>query len=82
MQTTILVIFIITSHSIIYLASASTLAGNTTIIGSMANFIVIETAASKGVKIKFMEFFRIGIVVTGITLVLSFAIIYLQMSFL
>ncbi len=62
------------------LASASTLAGNATIIGAMANLIVIETAASKGVKIKFMEFFRIGIVVTILSMILSFGIIYFEMS--
>jgi Na+/H+ antiporter NhaD/arsenite permease-like protein len=62
------------------LASASTLAGNATIIGAMANLIVIETAETKGVKIKFMEFFRIGIVVTLISMLLSFGIIYLQMQ--
>jgi len=61
------------------LASASTLAGNATIIGAMANLIVIETAESKGVKIKFMEFFKIGIVVTIISMILSFGILYLQM---
>jgi Na+/H+ antiporter NhaD/arsenite permease-like protein len=61
------------------LASASTLAGNATIVGAMANLIVIETAESKGVKIKFMEFFRIGIVVTILSMLLSFGIIYLQM---
>lgn len=64
------------------LASASTLAGNATIIGAMANLIVIESAESKGIKIKFMEFFHIGIVVTVLTMVLSFGIIYLQMSLL
>ena len=62
------------------LASASTLAGNATIIGAMANLIVIETAESKGVKIRFMEFFRIGIVVTLISMMLSFGIIYLEMQ--
>lgn len=61
------------------LASASTLAGNATIIGAMANLIVIETAESKGVKIKFMEFFRIGIVVTVLSMILSFGIIYIEM---
>ncbi len=61
------------------LASASTLAGNATIIGAMANLIVIETARSKGVKIRFMEFFRIGIVVTVISMLLSFGIIYIQL---
>lgn len=62
------------------LASASTLAGNATIIGAMANLIVIESAESKGIKIKFMEFFRIGIVVTLVTMTVSFCIIYLQMQ--
>ena len=62
------------------LASASTLAGNATIVGAMANLIVIETAESKGVKIKFMEFFRIGIAVTIISMILSFGIIYLEMQ--
>jgi len=61
------------------LASASTLAGNATIIGAMANLIVIETAESKDVKIKFMEFFRIGIVVTILSMLLSFGIIYFEM---
>lgn len=61
------------------LASASTLAGNATIIGAMANLVVIETAESKGVKIKFMEFFRIGIVITIISMLLSLGIIYIQM---
>jgi Na+/H+ antiporter NhaD/arsenite permease-like protein len=63
----------------IALASASTLAGNATIIGAMANLIVIETAESKGVKIRFMEFFRIGIMVTLISMILSFGIIYAEM---
>jgi Na+/H+ antiporter NhaD/arsenite permease-like protein len=61
------------------LASASTLAGNATIIGAMANLIVIESAESKGVKIKFMEFFRIGIVVTILSMLLSFCITYIEM---
>lgn len=60
------------------LASASTLAGNATIIGAMANLIVIESAESKGVKIRFMEFFKSGIIVTVLTLGISFAILYLK----
>lgn len=60
------------------LASASTLAGNATIIGAMANLIVIESAEKLGVKIKFMEFLKTGIIVTLLTLSLSVLIIYLQ----
>jgi len=61
------------------LASASTLAGNATIIGAMANLIVIESAESRGIKIRFFEFFKVGIIVTLATLLLSFGILYLQM---
>jgi len=38
------------------LASSSTLAGNATIIGAMANLIVIESADKLGVRITFKEF--------------------------
>lgn len=60
------------------LASASTLAGNATIIGAMANLIVIESAASKGVTISFREFLKSGLAVALISLLLSFVILYLQ----
>jgi len=46
----------------------------------MANLIVIESAESKGIKIRFLEFFRIGFVVTLVTMFLSFGIISLQMQ--
>ena len=59
------------------LASSSTLAGNATIIGAMANLIVLESAAKSGVKISFMEFLKPGMVVTIITLLLSVGILYL-----
>lgn len=60
------------------LASASTLAGNATIIGAMANLIVIESAYKQGFHISFTTFFKIGIVVTMLTLPLSIFILYLQ----
>jgi len=60
------------------LAGAATLAGNATIIGAMANLIVVESAGKEGVKIGFVEFMKIGIPVTLITLVLSILIFYLQ----
>ncbi|MPL93173.1 putative transporter [bioreactor metagenome] len=40
----------------IALASASTLAGNATIIGAVANIIVIESASRHDIKISFFEF--------------------------
>lgn len=63
------------------LASASTLAGNATIIGAMANLIVIESASKEGVKIGFMEFLKAGMVVTLLTLPLSMGILYAEHAF-
>ena len=50
------------------LAMASTLAGNLTITGSVANIIVVEGAAAEGVQVGFREYFRIGLPVTVATL--------------
>ncbi|MCX8123465.1 MAG: anion transporter [Spirochaetes bacterium] len=60
------------------LASSSTLAGNATIIGAMANLIVLESASKSGIKIQFMEFLKPGLLVTLITLVVSIFILCLQ----
>jgi Na+/H+ antiporter NhaD/arsenite permease-like protein len=57
------------------LASASTLAGNATIIGAMANLIVIESAEKMDVNIRFFEFFKIGIVVTLLSFLISVGIL-------
>lgn len=59
------------------LASSATLAGNATIIGAMANLIVIESSEKENVKISFWEFFKIGILTTIITLLLSIALFYI-----
>ncbi len=53
------------------LASASTLAGNATIIGAMANLIVIESAKSQGVSIRFLEFLKAGLLLTLLSMGLS-----------
>lgn len=49
------------------LAMASTLAGNLTITGSIANIIVVE-GARKEAPITFLDYFRIGLPVTLLTL--------------
>jgi len=61
------------------LASASTLAGNATIIGAIANLIVIESADRFGVKIGFFEFLKPGIVVTLMSSVISFGVLYIYL---
>jgi Na+/H+ antiporter NhaD/arsenite permease-like protein len=53
------------------LAMASTLAGNLTITGSVANIIVVERAAADGVRIGFRDYFRVGLPVTVVTLTLG-----------
>jgi Na+/H+ antiporter NhaD/arsenite permease-like protein len=55
----------------IMLAMASTLAGNLTITGSVANIIVVERAAAEGVPVGFRDYFRIGLPVTVATLILG-----------
>ncbi len=50
------------------LAMASTLAGNLTVIGSVANLIVLETTKDD-VRISFLEYFRTGLPVTLLTIV-------------
>ena len=50
------------------LAMSSTFAGNLLLIGSMANLIVVEKAETRGVRIGFGEYARIGVPVTVLTL--------------
>jgi Na+/H+ antiporter NhaD/arsenite permease-like protein len=50
------------------IAMASTLAGNFTVLGSIANLIVVRQAAARGVEISFWEYFRVGAPLTLITL--------------
>jgi Na+/H+ antiporter NhaD/arsenite permease-like protein len=62
------------------LASAATLAGNATIIGAVANIIVIEVAKKYDVEIGFWQFFKVGFFVTVVTLIISVIILYLQFN--
>jgi Na+/H+ antiporter NhaD/arsenite permease-like protein len=49
------------------LAMSSTFAGNLTVLGSVANLIVIQQARPK-VKIRFWEYFRVGAPLSAITI--------------
>lgn len=53
------------------LALSSTLAGNLTIAGSVANIITVERAASEGVHVGFGEYLRVGVPLTLVTIVLG-----------
>ena len=50
-------------------AMSSTLAGNLTVSGSIANLIVIEGARRRGLRIGFFEYVRVGVPLTLVTLV-------------
>lgn len=50
------------------LAMATTLAGNLTLLGSVANLIVAESARARGVRLSFGEYFRAGLPITLLTL--------------
>ncbi len=57
-------------HAWLMLAMSSTLAGNLTITGSVANIIVVEKARAEA-RIGFLEYMKIGVPVTVLTLLLG-----------
>jgi Na+/H+ antiporter NhaD/arsenite permease-like protein len=50
------------------IAMASTLAGNFTLVGSVANLIVAQRARAYGVNIRFWEYFKVGAPLTILTI--------------
>ena len=59
------------------IAMSSTFAGNLTVLGSMANLIVAERASARGVTLGFMEFLRVGVPVTLLTVAWGIAALVL-----
>jgi Na+/H+ antiporter NhaD/arsenite permease-like protein len=57
------------------LAAGSTLAGNLTVLASVANIIVFETARRDGVEIGFLEYLRAGVPITLSTLLLAWIVL-------
>jgi Na+/H+ antiporter NhaD/arsenite permease-like protein len=55
------------------LAMSSTFAGNLTVLGSVANLIVVESARRAGVTISFWEYCKVGVPLTVLTLALGIA---------
>ena len=49
------------------LAMSSTLAGNLTVLGSVANLIVVENARRLGIRVGFLEYLKVGIPLTILT---------------
>jgi Na+/H+ antiporter NhaD/arsenite permease-like protein len=50
------------------LAMSSTLAGNLTLVGSIANLIVAEGARRRGVAVSFLDHLKVGLPVTALTI--------------
>ncbi|MFN0250885.1 MAG: SLC13 family permease [Kofleriaceae bacterium] len=61
----------------VMLAVGSTVAGNLTLFGSVANIIVMEGAGPRG-EISFVRFLRYGSVITLVDLVVVFSILYAE----
>jgi Na+/H+ antiporter NhaD/arsenite permease-like protein len=55
----------------IVLAASSTYAGNLTILGSIANLIVVEGARRRGITVGFWDYARLGIPLTALSLALT-----------
>jgi len=63
------------------LAMACTFAGNLTLLGSVANLIVAESAKRRGIILKFNEYLKAGIPITLITLLMGVLWMFLISSF-
>jgi Na+/H+ antiporter NhaD/arsenite permease-like protein len=57
------------------IAMASTLAGNFTLLGSVANLIVAQSAQARAIRIGFWDYFKVGAPLTVITIAVG--ILYL-----
>jgi Na+/H+ antiporter NhaD/arsenite permease-like protein len=62
----------------VVLALVSTLAGNLLIVGSIANIIVVDSAARRGIRIDWRRHARVGIPVTLATLAISAVYLWLR----
>jgi len=56
-------------QEILALAAGSTIAGNLTILGAASNVIVIQNAERQGITLSFLEFFRIGLPLTVLNVI-------------
>jgi len=55
------------------LAMSSTLAGNLTVLGSVANLIVVENARRAGTELSFVEYLKVGVPLTVLTTLVGMA---------
>jgi Na+/H+ antiporter NhaD/arsenite permease-like protein len=62
-------------HAWLVVAMAATLAGNFSIVGSVANLIVVQIARKQGVEIGFWTYFLVGAPLTVATILVGLALI-------
>jgi Na+/H+ antiporter NhaD/arsenite permease-like protein len=65
-----------TDRAWLTVAMASTLAGNFTLVGSIANLIVAERARASGIAVDFWRYFRVGAPLTVLTIL--FGVVWLS----
>jgi Na+/H+ antiporter NhaD/arsenite permease-like protein len=58
-------------HAWLVVAMSSTLAGNLTVVGSVANLIVVQRAAAEGIRIGFWRYAALGAPVTIVTIAIG-----------
>jgi Na+/H+ antiporter NhaD/arsenite permease-like protein len=58
-------------HAWLTIAMASTLAGNFTVVGSVANLIVVQRARAQGIDVRFWEYFKVGAPLTVLTILVA-----------
>jgi Na+/H+ antiporter NhaD/arsenite permease-like protein len=58
-------------HAWLVVAMAATLAGNLTLVGSVANLIVAQRARSRGIQISFLAYLKIGAPLTVLTVLVG-----------
>ena len=55
------------------LAMSSTCAGNLTLLGSVANLIMVESARKSGIEVSFTEYLKVGAILTIVTTAIGIA---------
>lgn len=60
------------------LALGACLGGNGTLVGASANLIVAGLAADRGVRITFIDYFKVGFPIMILTIIMSTAYVYLR----
>ena len=66
-------VFLLLLGATALLVALAVLAGNLTVLGSVANLIVVEQARREGVAISFWDYGKVGIPLTILTLALGIA---------